>query len=279
MTTLRMAAVALAAVAAAAAASPVGAQPPDGSTAPSVDTPKPSLLSMAPSGALLQQMQTLLGPGSGLMGDMGMDMGMGMNKTYGAVSVQDEFFTVPEPFPDVMDVEDVGDGIESALERAANAVLLPYLTALNDGTYDDLFMAVRRGLFDQMWFAVNVLIELGRYFLIVIFDIVETIGELVDELNELYVDFREGAYDSLQMVDVTQKTIGGLKDLVSSMRAGKMGPHLANTTNRMAVAHARLASKVGAGPLAFVRDLIVGGHEGMKARVRGRAAAASELRF
>jgi len=277
-----MAAVALAAVVAAAAAPPVGAQMPEqplpsSPTAPSVDTSKPSLPSIASSEALLQQIHALIGSSS--MGGMEMGMGMGMNMTQWAVSVQDEFFTVPEPFPDVMDVEDVGEGIEGALERAANALLLPYVTALDDGTYDGLFLAVRRGLFDQYWFAVNMFIELGRYLLIVISEVVGTIGELVDELNELYVGFREGAYDNLEMGDMAKMTTGGIKDLMRSMRAGKMGPRLANTANRMAVAHARLASKVGAGPLALVRDLTVGGHEGMKARVRGRAAAASELRF
>lgn len=206
--------------------------------------------------------------------------------TCGSVSVRDEFFTVPEAFPDV-DGEELMEGVGSYLEALPNLVIVAALSPLADladeGVFDPWLVAARRGLFDQVWFSVNVALGIGEEVIDMVLQVLEFIGEFIHSANWAFLAFRQGELDGLletaKSRDLLNMLMGddGLDGLVR-MASAHNKKSLGEVASRMGEARARLVARVGRGPRGTVRllaatyrELSAGGVAGMKARVHARA--------
>lgn len=211
-----------------------------------------------------------------------------------SLSVRDDFFSVPEPFPSV-DGEELMEAIEKYLEALPalllGAALTPVMELAEKGVLDSWLVAARRGLFDQLWYAVNVGLGLFEEVLQMSLDALKYFGEVVDEANKTYLAFRQGELDDAvtsprdvldSLMDDVLPTTGRMAAAASS---GNARP-LDTSATRAVSARARFLARVGRGPVVAVRrldatyrQLSAGGVAGMKARVAADAAKPFTPRF
>lgn len=295
MALMRLAAVAFGLVVAAVVASPVTAQESRASAG----------MSMSAMSAITGAASSIMNAPRPMMGASPMDLVAGLisqatsmtgrndthdegdeDATCGSVSVRDEFFSVPEAFPNV-DGEELTEGVGSYLEALPRLVIVAALSPLADladeGVFDPWLVAARRGLFDQVWFSVNVALGMGEELINMGVEVLEFIGELVHSANWAFLAFRQGAFDELLATTKSRDLInmlmsdGGLASAARMASTHDQKP-LEAVVSRMGEARARLVAKVGRGPRATVRqlaakyrELSAGGVAGMKARSRARA--------
>ncbi|GAB0491527.1 hypothetical protein MMPV_002781 [Pyropia vietnamensis] len=300
MAVMRLAAVAFGVVVAAEVLSPVAAQMASGR----VDTPMSPLSSMVDATSSVLKVSPLMDTKpmelvAGLLNQV-TDMAS-HNSTHNdddgddsnhdgrceSVSVRDEFFSVPEAFPDV-NGEDLMESVDNYLEALPRLVIVAALSPLVDlaekGVFDPWLVAARRGLFDQLWFSVNVVLGMVEAVIKIELEALEFIGELIHAANSTYLAFRQGELDNI-LRDVTPRdlleTLMGDDGLsaVGRLAATHDKQPLEAVTSRMAAARARLVTKVGRGPRAAVRQLMAtyrelsaGGVAGVKAKVHERTA-------